>query len=124
MSQTPVDRTPADLSAADAIRVVSQVLAPLVAQGAIVRRPNATALAERHQTDRTARAVLGGLRERHGGAPLAFGVGPRRFVVATAPDDVRRLLQDSPEPFSPATKEKRGALAHFQPEGVLISSTA
>lgn len=120
---TPAHRTPVDLRPAEAARVVGQVLAPLVAQGAIIRRPRATAWAERHQADRTARAVLAGLRERHDRAPLAFGVGARRFVVVTEREDVRRLLEDSPEPFSPATKEKRGALAHFQPEGVLISST-
>lgn len=120
---TPANRTPVDLSPGEAARVVGQVLAPLVAQGAIIRRPRATAWAERHQADRTARTVLSGLRERHYRAPLAFGVGPRRFVVVTEREDVRRLLEDSPEPFSPATKEKRGALAHFQPEGVLISTT-
>lgn len=124
MSPAPVGRTPVDLTAAETARVVRTVLAPLIVQGAIVRRPRATAWAERHQTDRTARAVLTGLRERHGGAPLVLRLGPRRLVVVTEPDDVRRLLENSPEPFTPATKEKRGALAHFQPEGVLISSTA
>jgi cytochrome P450 len=120
---TPADRTPVDLTASETRRVLGQVLAPLVAQGAVLRRPRVTAWAERHQTDRTARAVLTGLRERHGHAPLAFHVGPRRFVVATEREDVRRLLEGSPEPYSPATREKRGALAHFQPEGVLISNT-
>jgi cytochrome P450 len=117
-------RTPVDLSAAETLRVASKVLAPLVAQGAIIRRPRATAWAERRQTDRTARAVLASLRERHGGAPLVLRLGPRRLVVVTEPEDVRRLLEHSPEPFTPATREKRGALAHFQPDGVLISSTA
>ncbi|GAB2471852.1 cytochrome P450 [Promicromonospora xylanilytica] len=116
--------TPVDLTVGETTRVLGRVLAPLVAQGAIVRRPRATAWAERRQTDRTARAVLGGLRERHGGAPLVARVGPRRIVVVTEPEDVRRLLEGSPEPFTPATREKYAALAHFQPEGVLISSTA
>jgi cytochrome P450 len=116
--------TPVDLTAAENIRVLGRVLAPLVAQGAIVRRPRVTAWAERHQTDRTARAVLADLRERHGGAPLVVRIGSRRLVVVTEPEDVRRLLEGSPEPFTPATKEKHAALAHFQPEGVLISSTA
>jgi cytochrome P450 len=120
----PADRTPVDLAGSEAARVVRTVLAPLVAQGAVVRRPRATAWAERHQTDRAAGAVLTGLREAYGGAPLVLRVGLRRIVVVTQPDDVRRLLEESPEPFTPATKEKRGALAHFQPEGVLISSTA
>lgn len=119
MSPTPVDLTPAEN-----VRVLAKVLAPLVAQGAIVRRPRATAWAERHQTDRTARAVLADLRTRHDGAPLVVRLGSRRLVVVTEPDDVRRLLEGSPEPFTPATKEKRAALAHFQPDGVLISSTA
>jgi cytochrome P450 len=119
MSPTPVDLTPAEN-----VRVLGKVLAPLVVQGAIVRRPRMTAWAERHQTDRTARAVLTDLRARHGGAPLVVRLGTRRLVVVTEPDDVRRLLEGSPEPFTPATKEKRAALAHFQPEGVLISSTA
>lgn len=114
----------ADLTAGESAGVVCRVLVPLVAQGAIVRRPRATAWAERHQTDRTARAVLTALRERHGGSPLVLRLGSRRLVVVTEPDDVRRLLEGSPEPFTPATKEKRGALGHFQPEGVLISSTA
>ena len=113
--------TPVDLTLAETTDVVCKVLAPLVAQGAIVRRPHATAWAERHQTDRAAHEVLAGLRERHGGAPLVLRIGTRRLVVVTLADDVRRLLDGSPEPFTPATKEKRGALAHFQPEGVLIS---
>ncbi|MEU4361688.1 cytochrome P450 [Promicromonospora sp. NPDC023987] len=116
--------TPVDLTAGESARVLGRVLAPLVAQGAIVRRPRATAWAERHQTDRTARAVLTDLRERHGGAPLVVRIGSRHLVVVTEPEDVRRLLEGSPEPFTPATKEKHAALAHFQPEGVLISSTA
>ncbi|MFD2028773.1 cytochrome P450 [Promicromonospora aerolata] len=116
--------TPVDLTAAENLRVLGRVLAPLVAQGAIVRRPRATAWAERHQTDRTARTVLADLRARYGGAPLVVRIGSRRLVVVTEPEDVRRLLEGSPEPFTPATKEKRAALAHFQPEGVLISSTA
>nr|BFF18433.1 hypothetical protein GCM10025730_19540 [Promicromonospora thailandica] len=115
--------TPVDLGPAATVRVATSVLAPLVAQGAIVRRPRATAWAERHQTDRTARAVLAGLRARHDGAPLALRLGPRRMVVVTQPDHVRRLLEGSPEPFTPATTEKVGALRHFQPDGVLISPT-
>jgi cytochrome P450 len=34
---------------------------------------------------------------------------------------VRRLLDGSPDPFTPASREKVAALRHFQPHGVLIS---
>ncbi|GAA1738895.1 cytochrome P450 [Isoptericola hypogeus] len=120
-SAPPVARAPVDLTPAEAARVVRSVLAPLVAQGAVVRRPRMTAWAERRQSDRTARTILAGLRERYDGAPLVLRVGTRRLVVVTHPDDVRRLLAGTPDPFTPASEEKRGALAHFQPDGVLIS---
>ncbi|MFC7876632.1 cytochrome P450 [Isoptericola sp. NPDC057391] len=116
-----MSRAPVELSAAETARVLRSVLVPLVAQGAIVRRPRLTAWAERRQTDREARRVLGGLRDRYGGAPLALRLGPRRLVVVTAPDDVRRLLEGTPDPFTAASNEKRGALAHFQPHALLIS---
>lgn len=45
----------------------------------------------------------------------------RRQAVILAPEDVRRVLDGSPEPFATASDEKRAALAHFQPQGVLIS---
>lgn len=110
-----------DLSVAETATVLRSVIAPFVAQGAIVRRPRATAWAERHQTDRAAREVLTALRGRYDGAPLAMRLGSRRMVVVTRPDQVRRLLQGSPDPYTPASLEKRGALKHFQPDGVLIS---
>lgn len=100
--------TPVDLTLAETTDVVCKVLAPLVAQGAIVRRPRVTAWAERHQTDRVAHVVLAGLRERHGGAPLVLRTGTRRLVLVTRSDDLRRLLDGSPEPFTPATKPAPG----------------
>lgn len=45
----------------------------------------------------------------------------RRLAVALEPADVGRILEDSPDPFDPATREKKGALSPFQPHGVLIS---
>lgn len=116
-----MSRSPVALSAAETARVLRSVLVPLVAQGAIVRRPRLTAWAERRQTDREARRVLGGLRDRYDGAPLALRLGSRRLVVVTSPEDVHRLLEGTPDPFTAASNEKRGALAHFQPDALLIS---
>jgi cytochrome P450 len=39
-------------------------------------------------------------------------------------EHVRRVLADTPEPFATETAEKRAALAHFEPKGVLISHGA
>jgi len=102
--------------------VAGRVLLPLVAQGAIVRRPPVTAWAQRHQVDRSAGALLRRLRDRYDGAPLVLRVGPRRLVLPVHPGDVEALLAGSPEPFSPASREKRAALRHFEPDAVLISA--
>nr|WP_125775716.1 cytochrome P450 [Antribacter gilvus] len=116
--------TPVDLSAAERLRVLRDVLGPLVAQGAIVRRPAVMAWAERRQSDRRLIGTLADLRHRHGGAPLVVRLGPRSIVLVSRPDDVARLLQGTPTPFSASTREKSAALGQFVPHGVLISSAA
>lgn len=128
-TQTPVETetstgTPVELTPAESARLAGSVLFPLVAQGPVVRRPRPAAWAERRQTDRAARAVLTDLRARYRDAPLLLTFGRRRLVVVTHARDVKRLLDGTPAPFTPATFEKRGALGHFQPDGVLISSAA
>ena len=124
MSPAPAvsPRTPVDLGPARSAAVAARVLGPLVAQGAVVRRPRATAWAERHQTDRSAGALLRDLRREHDGAPVLLRLGPRRLVLPLDARDVGALLAGSPEPFSPATVEKRAALGHFEPDAVLISA--
>ena len=119
-SELRLDDDPVVLPLGETVRVLRSVVAPLVAQGAVVRRPRMTAWAERRQTDREAGDVLAALRERYDGAPLVLRVGPRTMVLVTSPEHVRRLLEETPDPFTPASREKRGALAHFQPGGVLV----
>lgn len=46
--------------------------------------------------------------------------GQPRAVILTA-EHVHRVLSGSPDPFATDSSEKRAALAHFQPKGVLIS---
>jgi cytochrome P450 len=114
-------RTPVDLGPLRSATVAGRVLLPLVAQGAIIRRPRVTAWAERRQTDRSMTALLRDLRRETDGAPVVLDLGPRRVVLPLDPGDVGALLAGSPEPFTPATQEKRAALAHFEPDAVLIS---
>lgn len=105
----------------DQARVLSTVLAPLLAQGAIVRRPRVGAAAERLRSDARAADVLERLAERYDRRPVAVTLGRRRLVLPLHHDDGRTVLDLSPDPFSPASAEKRAALRHFQPRGVLIS---
>jgi cytochrome P450 len=92
-----------------------------VARGAIVRRPLGEALATATASDRRIVSTLRELRERHGDDPLPLSYTGRRIALVLAPEDVRRLLHGTPEPFSPGGAEKRGALSHFQPHGALVS---
>lgn len=109
------------LGPVEQVRVLSTVLGPLVAQGAIVRRPRVVAAAERLRSDARAADVLADLAERYDRRPVALTLGTRRLVLPLHHDDARAVLDGSPDPFTPASGEKRAALAHFQPHGVLIS---
>ncbi len=109
-------------SAADTLGVVADVLAPAVAAGALLRRPRVVGAPERLQADRRAVRRLQRLRRRYGAGPVLLrGVPGREQAVLLAPDHVRRVLDGSPEPFAVASREKRSAASHFQPDGVLVS---
>ena len=111
-------------SLADTITTLLDVFATNLAKGFILRRRPVMNISER--TDLDARAVrrLQMLRERYGKGPLMLRLPMRKQAVLLAPEHVHRVLHGSPDPFSPASSEKRAALSHFQPEGVLISTGA
>ncbi|HXV91659.1 MAG TPA: cytochrome P450 [Pseudonocardia sp.] len=111
-------------SAADTARAVSTVLLPVAARGAIVRRPRVVGAAQRVDADARAVREMRRLRDRYGPGPLQVRLPGRRLTLLLEPDQVRRVLAGTPEPFRPDTREKRGALAHFQPDGVLVSTPA
>lgn len=111
-------------SIVDTLRVVGTVLLPVLARGVIVRRPSMVRLAERVDVDSGAVELLQELRHTYGGGPLRLRIPGRRMVVVLSPEHVQRVLAETPDPFTPATQEKRAALQHFQPHGVLISSAA
>ncbi|TYB42491.1 cytochrome P450 [Actinomadura chibensis] len=108
----------------DTLRIAGTVLVPAVARGVLARRPRVVALAEALRADRRAGRLLRRLRGRYGPGPLLLALPGRSFALVLSPRDVERLLTGSPEPFALATKEKRAALGHFQPHGVLVSRGA
>jgi cytochrome P450 len=109
------------LSARDTAGVMLDIVLPLLAQGLIVRRPRFVALAERLDADRRAIRRMGALRDRYGPGPVLLRLPLRDVAVVLSPSDARRVLVQEAELFTPANGEKRAALAHFQPDGVLIS---
>jgi cytochrome P450 len=112
------------LSARESLRVAGQVVLPILVQGVIKRRPTMMALSQRLDTNGRAVRVVSDLRDRYGSGPLLVPVPGRPVVLPLTERDVARVLEDSPEPFSPASREKRAALGHFEPEGVLVSAPA
>lgn len=109
-------------SVLDTLALGLEVFAPLVAQGVIIRRPPMVALADRLDLDRRAVRRMQKLRDKYGRGPLMLPLPIRRQAVVLAPEHVRRVLSESPEPFSAASTEKRAALSHFEPKGVLVST--
>lgn len=111
------------LTVADTARVLRDVFAPVVARGAIRRRPALVSLAERRDHDRRAIDTLRRVRERAGDGPALLRMPhPRRDIaVLLSASDVAIALDGTPCPFSTVTPEKQAALRHFQPRGALIS---
>src|SRR5690606_6451899 len=105
----------------DTAALAVDVLAPTFAKGVIVRRPAMVALAERLGLDARAVRRMQKLHDKYGDGPLVLPLPIRKQAVLLAPRHVRRVLDESPEPFSAASSEKRAALSHFEPKGALIS---
>ena len=111
-------------SAADTLAAVSEIVAPVLARGVIIRRPGAVRLEQALDLDGRAIRRMQRLRDVYGDGPLLLKLPVRDLALVLSPDHVKRVLGESPVPFSPANLEKRGALGHFQPAGVLISNAA
>ncbi|NUR95695.1 MAG: cytochrome P450 [Kribbellaceae bacterium] len=111
-------------SALDSGRILRDVLGPVVAQGPILRRPRLGILAERLHVDDRALRQTRRLRRKYGDGPLLVHLPGRTIALVLAPEDVHRLLAETPEPFAAASGEKVAALTHFQPHAVLVTHSS
>ncbi len=111
-------------SPTESMRFTLQVMAPNVAQGLFRRRPRAVAVAARLGTDGQAIGVVEGIRRAHGEGPVWVRVGRGRMLLVLAREDVRRVLEGSPESFAADPEAKRKGMAHFQPDALTISRGA
>jgi cytochrome P450 len=59
--------------------------------------------------------------EHYGPGPVLLRTPGRNVALVLSAEHLRRVLDGSPEPFAVANREKRAALSHFQPGGVLVS---
>ncbi|WP_346012057.1 cytochrome P450 [Streptomyces sp. SID3343] len=108
-------------SVLDSARVCAHVFAPMIAQGVVLRRPRLLGLAARRDSARRANALLADLRRTYGAGPLAVSVFGRLVVLPLCAADARAVLGRTPDPFTPANREKRAALDHFEPHALLVT---
>lgn len=108
-------------SVSGTLALIGDVIVPTLAKGPIIRRRRVVGIAERH--DLVGRAVrrMQRLHQHYGDGPLLMRIPARKQAVLLAAADVRRVLDESPEPFAADSSEKRAALSHFNPDTVLIS---
>ncbi|WP_458097336.1 cytochrome P450 [Roseomonas sp. WA12] len=112
------------LGAGDTLNVLLSVVMPLLGKGVLLRRPPVVGMAERLGLDAGAVRTMRRLRDRHGPGPVLLPLPLRPYALVLSPEHVTRALARSPEPLATASDEKRAALAHFEPHGVLVSGTA
>ncbi|HEX4818335.1 MAG TPA: cytochrome P450 [Nonomuraea sp.] len=105
---------------AQALALTRTLVLPAVAQGAVVRRPLAVRVATLADAEGRAIRLLARLRAEYGDGPLLARVPGRGWaMLPLASRDVRTVLED--RAFTPAAREKRGALGHFEPDAVLVT---
>ena len=112
----------AEASLGETAGLLAEVVLPTMAKGPLLRRDAVMRLAGQFQFDAQAIARMRKLRERHGKGPVVVSLAGRRHAILLDPDDARRVLRETPDPFATDTAEKHAALAHFEPRNVLVSS--
>jgi cytochrome P450 len=105
----------------DSLKTTSRVFIPNIAKGPIIRRPRVMAMGEQLELDTLSVKFLQQMRKRYGSGPLMLRLPFRKQAIILNPQHVRRVLDESPEPFATASTEKQAALAHFEPRVALAS---
>lgn len=108
----------------DTLAFHRDITLPTLARGLILRRPWVMRIADRLDLDRRAIRRMQALRARYGPGPVLLRMPVRNEAILLEPAQVERVLKSSPHPFAVDSSEKRAALQHFQPQGVLVSGEA
>jgi cytochrome P450 len=108
-------------SAWDTLLLMTELVVPTLAKGVFIRRANVVKLSQRLRLDERAVTLLHRLHEKYGPGPLLLAWPLRRQALILSARQAHRILAETPDPFDPATLEKHAALAHFEPEGSLVS---
>lgn len=76
------------------------IMGPLIARGVIKRRRSMTNLVQAMDADRRAVQRMQALRDRYGPGPVQLQIPGRDIALVLDPEDVDRILAETPEPFA------------------------
>ena len=107
--------------ATDALRLIRDVLLPTMGKGVLRRRPRVVGLLERTGIEERGIRRLQALRQAYGPHPVLVSLLGRKQLILTDPEDMLRVLRETPATFLSTSDEKSAALAHFEPGASLIS---
>jgi cytochrome P450 len=108
-------------SLAEVVQFNQLVVLPNAVQGIFRRRPTAVAVATRAGVDGRAVRLVSGLRRAHAPGPVWVRVMKDRALLLLEIEDVRRVLEDSPQQFASDPPAKRRGMSHFQPDALTLS---
>src|SRR6476620_2297087 len=108
-------------SLAESVQFNQLVILPNAIQGIFRRRRAPVGVATLSGVDGHAVGLLSRLRRNHGPGPLWHRVLRDRALLLLDGDDVRRVLEGSPDPYAADPPAKRKGMAHFQPDALTIS---
>ncbi len=108
-------------STVESVRFTAQIGVPNVLSGLFRKRGAVVAVTSRVGVDAAAYAFMEGLVRRYGPEPFWVKVAGDDTVVVHHPDDVRLVLEGSPERFGSDPEAKRKGMRAFQPDALTIS---
>ena len=108
-------------SLAESVQFNQLVIVPNAVQGLFRRRRTPVSVATRTGVDGHAVRFMMGLRRSHTPGPLWIRVMKDRALLMLEVEDVRRVLEFSPEQFASDPPAKRRGMGHFQPDALTLS---
>jgi len=108
-------------SLVDDLRFNALVTLPNALQGLFRRRAPVVYAATKLDVDGWAIGLVDGIRASKGPGPVWVHAVTERSLLVLDPDDVRTVLEGSPDPFAPDPNTKRKGMSHFQPDALTLS---
>ena len=103
------------------VRFNATAIVPNALQGIFRRRRQAVRAATLANMEGQVVSLLEGMARSYGGRPMWVKVARDDALLMLDPEDIKRLLEGSPEPFASDPKGKRDGMVHFQPDALTIS---